>query len=100
MSKIISLQDAVKLIRKGDKVGISGNMAMSPMSLVRQIVREGIRDLQLLCSASCSINADLLIGAGLVKSIELPHISLDEYGVARNFRSNVEEGNIEFLDHV
>lgn len=100
MTKFVKLEDAAALIRDGDLVAISGNMRMSPMSMVRQVIRQGTKNLRLLFSASCAINADLLIGAGRAASVEFPHLSLDEYGLAPNFRRMAEQGAIKTFDHV
>jgi glutaconate CoA-transferase, subunit A len=64
----------------------SGSMDFSPMALIREIVKQGTGNLHLISSASAAVNADLLIGAGAVDSVEFPQIAFGEYGLAPHFR--------------
>ena len=95
----INLQEAVDFIAPEKQIGISGNMVMSPMALIREIIRQGKRNLSLLFASSAAINADLLIGAKIAAQVEFPSISLGEYGAAPHFRRAVEQGDVAFKDH-
>jgi glutaconate CoA-transferase, subunit A len=98
-SKFVSIQEAVQLIANGSIVAISGNMDMSPMALIREIVRAKKRKLQLVCVGSAAINADLLIAARSVSSVEYSQISFGEFGFAPHFRKNYEAGLFRSLEH-
>jgi glutaconate CoA-transferase subunit A len=98
-SKLISLQEAVALIPDGALLAISGNMEMSPMALIREIIRAKRRNLYLICVGAAAINADLLIGAGSVTTVEFSQISMGEYGFGLNFRRYFEKGTILGLEH-
>lgn len=99
MGKQCSLHEAAALVGNGARLAISGGLETAPMALVRELVRRNVRGLHLVCSGSVAMNADLLIGAGCVDTVELSHILIGEYGFAPRFRSAAEEGMIRILDH-
>lgn len=98
-SKLISIQEAVAQIPDGTKLAVSGNMEMSPMALIREIVRAKKRELYLVCVGAAAVNADLLIGAGVVSTVEFSQISMGEYGFGLNFRRKFEQGVVTGLEH-
>jgi len=98
-AEFIGLEDAVSGISNGSKVVIAGAMANSPMALVRDLIRQGKKDLDLVVSPIGGINIDMLIGAGSARSIEFPQVSMGEYGLAPNFRRAAEKGRIKLFEH-
>jgi acyl CoA:acetate/3-ketoacid CoA transferase alpha subunit len=64
-----------------------------PMSLVREVIRQGKRDLRLTGQGVTEL--DLLLGAGLVKTLDLTYIGLEVYGVSNALRRAVETGQVE-----
>ncbi|SDE28597.1 glutaconate CoA-transferase subunit A [Paenibacillus sp. UNCCL117] len=99
VSKVLSLPEAVGRIRDGDRVAISGNMEMSPMALIRELIRSDRRGLSLICAGAAAVNADLLIGSGLADSVEFSQIALGEFGFAPNFRRAFEQGKARAREH-
>lgn len=98
--KLVALGDAAQYVRSGMKVGIGGGPVMiTPIALIREIVRSGARDLHLVASSTGGFGIDLLIGAGAVASVEFAQIALNEFGSAPNFRRYAEHGRIRCLDH-
>ena len=97
--KWMSLEQAVSLIDHGDRVAVGGRMQMAPMALIREVVRQGKRDLRLVTIPGSAIGVDMLIGAGAAASIETAQVVMDEYGLAPNFRRAVEQGRLRVLDH-
>ncbi|OZB95370.1 CoA transferase subunit A [Paenibacillus sp. XY044] len=95
----VSLQEAMKWIHDGVTLAISGHMDMSPMALIRELIRSQKRDLSIVCAGAAAINADLLIGSDVAQSIEFSQITLGEYGFALNFRRRLEQGNISVREH-
>ena len=69
-----------------------------PMAAVRALIRKGARDLHLIGGPTNGLAADLLIGAGCVRSIETAAVSLGEFGPAPRFRAAAEAGAIGVLD--
>ena len=65
--KLSSLSEAAALVTDGALVALGGGLCSRlPMALVRELIRQGRRDLHLVGSAH-SIDVDLLIAAGAVK---------------------------------
>lgn len=98
-ARFVSLSEAVSAVPSGSKVAIGGAMAMSPMAAVREMVRQGKADLDLVAVPIGGINVDMMVGAGCVRTVESPQISLGEYGMAPNFRRAVEAGRIRPREH-
>ena len=101
MSKLLSVTQAVELYIP-DGVGLLavGGMHLhnNPMSLVREVVRQhrGIR--RLLTSPCGALNADLLVGAGLVQEIATSYVGFEHLGLAPCFRRAAESGVIRILE--
>ncbi|MBO9607812.1 MAG: CoA transferase subunit A [Paenibacillaceae bacterium] len=98
-SKIVSLPEAVLILEDGASLAIGGDMTMAPLTLVRETIRSGRKELRLVCVGSAAIGADLLIGAGAVSGVEFSQISLGEYGAAPHFRRRFEAGTIAGREH-
>jgi len=63
------------------------------MSLVREVVRQGKKDLRVAGQGVTEL--DLWLGAGLVKKLDLTYIGLEVYGTCRALRRAVESGQVE-----
>lgn len=68
------------------------------MAATRALVRRGVRGLHLVALPTTSLQADLLIGAGCVASIETSAVSLAEFGLAPRFSEAVTSGAIEMRE--
>jgi acyl CoA:acetate/3-ketoacid CoA transferase alpha subunit len=64
-----------------------------PMSLVREVVRQGKRDLRVAGQGVTELA--LWLGAGLIKTLDLTYIGLEVYGTSSTLRRQVESGQIE-----
>jgi acyl CoA:acetate/3-ketoacid CoA transferase alpha subunit len=65
----------------------------APMSITREIVRQGKKDLRL--AGQGVLELDLLMAASLVKTLDLTYIGLEVYGISNVLRREVESGRIE-----
>jgi glutaconate CoA-transferase subunit A len=93
--KLMSIAEAVGMIRDGDTVAIGGHtMRRHPMAAVREIIRQGKRDLKVI-GWNNGIDVDLLIGAGCVKTVQTSYVGMSNFGLALRFRAAAEAGNIE-----
>ncbi len=70
----------------------------TPMALVREIIRQRIRIDVLVPPLDGSINADQLIGAGLVREVQVAYLGLEYFGLANRFRAAVERGELRVRD--
>jgi acyl CoA:acetate/3-ketoacid CoA transferase alpha subunit len=64
-----------------------------PLSLVREVVRQGKHDLR-VCGQGV-LELDLWLAAGLVKKLDITYIGLEVYGVSSSLRRAVESGQVE-----
>lgn len=68
------------------------------MAATRAMIRRGVKGLHLLCVPTSGLQADMLIGAGCVETIECGAVTLDEFGPAPRFREAVQTGAIRIVD--
>lgn len=98
--KRIALGDVGRLVASGMQIGIGGGPVMiTPIALIREVLRSGAHDLRVVASSTGGLGIDLLIGAGACASVEFAQIVLNEFGQAPNFRRYAESGRIRCLDH-
>ena len=95
VDKRMSEQEAIaRFVHDGDYVGTElYGTVRAPMSLTRELIRQGKRDLRLAGQGVTEL--DLIIAAGLVKAMDFTYIGLEVYGVSNALRRAVESGQIE-----
>lgn len=100
-SKVMSISNAIQQF-VGDNcssLAIGGmHMHNNPMALIREVIRQKKKIKRLITSPSGSINAELLIGSGLVEEVLTSYIGLEHIGLAANFRRAVEQKTIKLLE--
>jgi glutaconate CoA-transferase subunit A len=97
--KLISLSEAAAMLPSGCTLGLGGLMLRRhPMALIREIIRQGRKDLTLQTWVG-GIDVDLLVGAGCVKRVEAAYEGLGPLGAAPNVRRAAEAGIIELEDY-
>ena len=98
-SKLCPLRDAAELVKDGARIAIGGfAIYQHPMAFLHELVRQGRRDLTVVGVANGN-DVDLLAGAGCLKRVESSYVGLEKYGLARNFRRKVENGELEIVDY-
>ena len=99
-SKVMAISDALSLIQDGMKLGLGGGpLTMNPVGLAAQLINRGVSDLDVVVAPIGGFAADLLIGAGAVRSVELAQLGFEELGMAPAFRQRVQAGTVKVLDH-
>jgi len=95
VDKVMSEQEAIsRFVHDGDYVGTElYGTVRCPMSLTRELVRQGKKHLRL--AGQGVLEADLLLAAGLVEEIDLTYIGLEVYGVSNALRRAVESGQVK-----
>lgn len=95
VDKRMSEADAVReFIREGDYIGTElYGTVRCPMSLVYEIVRQGIGGLRI--AGQGVLELDMLLAAHLVKALDITYIGLEVYGVSNCLRREVESGRIK-----
>lgn len=95
VDKRMSEAEAVqRFIHDGDYIGTElYGTVRCPMSLVNEIVRQGIKNLRV--AGQGVLELDMLLAAGLVKALDITYIGLEVYGVSNCLRREVESGRVE-----
>src|SRR5215470_13582948 len=93
-----TLDDALAPITDGCLLAVPRESSGVAMAATRALIRRGIRRLRLVALPTSSLQADLLIGAGCVASIETSAVSLGEFGPAPRFTSAAIKGQIKIKD--
>lgn len=98
-SKLLSLEDAACRVADGTSL-TAGGFAHShqPMAFVRELIRQGRRDLTLMGVAECWI-AEFLAAAGALTRTYFSNFMFEGYGRCRRFSEGVETGRIAVEDH-
>ena len=90
-----SLTEAIAAIPDGASVALGRPGAMA---LVREVVRQGKRDLHLVGVPTGGLAIELLIAAGVARSLETSGVDLGEHGFAPAFTRAVEQGALDLRD--
>jgi len=98
MSAICDLATLVAAIPDGAQLAIPNDPFGVSMAGTRELVRRRARDLHIVCVPTSGIQADVLIGAGCVATIETSAVSIGEYGTAPRFAAAAREGSVKILD--
>ncbi len=98
LTQILSLDALVARIHRGDKLAVPVDYAGVSMAATPQIIAQDIGDLRLVCVPTGGMQVDMLIAAGLVKTVETSAVSLGEAGGAPSFTRAVKNGDISILD--
>lgn len=95
---IESVEALAARIPDGAMVVVPPDYAGVSLALTRALVVRGVRGLHLLASPSSGIQADMLIAAGCVATMEAAAVTLGEYGAAPAFTAAVKAGRIRMKD--
>ncbi len=98
MAKLDTLERLAARVPDGALLAIPPEYSFVPMAMVRALIRRGVRDLHLLAVPTGGLAADMLIGAGCVKTMEAAAVSLGEAGPAPRFTEAVTTGAVVMRD--
>jgi glutaconate CoA-transferase subunit A len=93
-----SLDDALACIRDGCVLAVPREQSGVAMEATRALVRRGIKRLHLVTLPASSLQADLLIGAGAVSTLETSAVSLGEFGPAPRFTAAMMAGTLRMKE--
>ncbi|WP_052130722.1 CoA transferase subunit A [Erwinia typographi] len=97
--KLTSLREAIGTVSDGERIALGGfAIYQRPMALAAELVRQHKKQLTLVGIVN-GIEADLLIGGGVLRSIETSYVGLERFGLARNFRRAAEGGTLKTVDY-
>ncbi len=91
MDRRVSLEEAAELVRPGDTLALGGIMLYRrPLAFVRELIRAETGDLTLL-ALTAGIESDLLVGAGLIRTVRTCYFGLEVFGLAPMFTARASE---------
>lgn len=93
-----TLDEALSPIADGCMLVVPREVSGVPMAATRALIRRGVKNLHLVALPTSSLQADLLIGAGCVATLETSAVSLGEYGPAPRFSAAITGRTITMKD--
>lgn len=93
-----SLHDLVSQIPDGASVALPPDYSGCAMAAVRALAARGARGLHLVGVPQMGFQADMLIGAGCVDTVESAAVTLGEFGLAPCFTRALRDGPLRILD--
>ena len=98
-AKLASLEQGAAVVRDGALLGLTTSTTdNAPMAFLREGIRRGVTQLRLVTLTGGGLNADLMIGAGVVAEYETCSCVLGSYGPAPNFQRALRAGLIKMKD--
>src|SRR5438270_2579481 len=93
-----TVEEALAPITDGCVLAVPREASGVAMAATRALIRRGVKGLHLIALPTSSLQADLLIGAGCVETIETSAVSLGEFGPAPRFTAAVTSAAIRVKD--
>lgn len=95
---LVTLTELAARIPDGARLAIPKDDTGVAMAATCALLRRGVQQLRLVCVPVAGLQADVLIGAGCVASVETSAVTLGEHGAAPRFTAAVREGRIRVID--
>ena len=86
------------MIPNGAKLAVPSENSGVAMAATRELIRHGVRGLHLVCVPVSGLQADIMIGAGVVSTIETSAVTLAEFGTAPRFATALREKQVRMLE--
>ncbi len=96
--KVMTEKEAVqKFVKDGDYIGFElYGTVRAPLSIVREIVRQGKKHLKLAGQGLQDV--DFLLAAGLVDAMDITYVGYEVYGLSPILRRAVESGRVKTVE--
>jgi len=96
--KVMSEKEAIeKFVKDGDYIGTElYGTVRAPMSLIRELVRQGKKNLRVAGQGILEI--DLLLAADLVTSLDITYVGYEVYGISNILRRACESGKVKTVE--
>ena len=99
MNPVVDLVELAARIEPGARLGLCADYGGVPMAALFELIRQRqARDLHVVCVPTGGLHVDMLIGAGLVATLETSAVSLGEAGGAPRFMAGIRNGQFRMLD--
>lgn len=93
-----TLQELAAAVNDGAKLVVPADTCGVAMAATFELVHRGVRGLHLVCVPTSGLQADVLVGAGTVSTIETAAVTLGEFGPAHRFIDALRNRCIRILD--
>jgi glutaconate CoA-transferase, subunit A len=93
-----TIDEAIAPITDGCLLLVPRESSGVAMAATRALIRRGVKQLRVVACPTSTLQADLLIGAGCVETLETSAVSLGEFGPAPRFTAAVKDAAIRMLD--
>jgi glutaconate CoA-transferase subunit A len=93
-----TLDEALAPITDGCVLAVAREQSGAAMAATRALIRRGVKRLHLVALPTSSLQADLLIGAGAIDTLETSAVSLGEFGPAPRFTAAMSAGAIRMKE--
>src|SRR4029077_9936983 len=93
-----SLDEAIAPITDGVMLAVPRETSGAAMAATRALIRRGVKRLHLVALPTSTLQADMLIGAGCVATLETSAVSLGEFGLAPRFTAAILGRTIRMMD--
>ncbi|PWH18479.1 MAG: CoA transferase subunit A [Anaerolineae bacterium] len=103
IAKRISLEEAVSIVQSGDTLALGGmTLYRRPVAFVRHLIKtvrhhKSIENLTLL-AFTAGYESDLLVGAGIAKTIRTCYFGLEIFGFAPMFTYYANQGALQIIE--
>jgi acyl CoA:acetate/3-ketoacid CoA transferase alpha subunit len=98
VDKLMSEQEAIsRFVYDGAYIGTElYGTVRAPMSLMRELIRQGYKDLRV--AGQGVLELEILLATGQVRTLDITYIGLEVYGTSRVLRREVEAGRIKTVE--
>src|SRR6187401_946031 len=93
-----SIDEVIAPIADGCTLVVPRESSGVPMAATRALIKRGVKRLHLVALPTSTLQADLLIGAGCVETLETSAVSLGEFGLAPRFTAAILGKTIRMKD--
>jgi len=93
-----SLDEALALVSDGCMLAVPRETSGVAMAATRALIRRGVKRLHLVALPTSTLQADLLIGADAIETLETSAVSLGEFGPAPRFTDAMLNGRIRMRE--
>lgn len=95
---LCDLATLAAMIPHGAKLAVPSENSGVAMAATRELVRRGVRGLHLVCVPVGGLQTDIMVGAGLVDTVETSAVTLGEFGSAPCFAAASLEKRVRVID--
>lgn len=93
-----SADELAKIVGDGSKVAIGADYTGVAMETTRALIRRKVKDLHVVCMPISGFQADLMIGAGIVGTLECAAVNMGEHGTPHRFHNALRTGSIRLVE--